>query len=325
LSEILDPIRAAAPAGLLVGFETADDAAVYQLRDDLAVVSTADFITPVVDDPHTFGRIAAANSISDIYAMGGVPILALNLLGYPPVGLSNAVLGEILRGAAEVCAEAGCAVGGGHSVRDDEVKFGLSVTGTVHPDRILRNSGAQPGDQLILTKPLGTGALVAAMKKNRVDDDGYQALVTCMSTLNRCGADLYDLGARGATDVTGFGLTGHALEMAKGSNARLVIETSALPLLPEAVELCGEGFTCGGTKSNASFTGSDIRYQEDLGQDMIGLLNDPQTSGGLLIAVPADRTTDMIAGVLAAGAMTAVQVGSVHPHSGDDPWLEFSR
>lgn len=325
MSEILDPIRAASPPDLLVGFETADDAAVYRLRDDLAIVSTADFITPVVDDPRTFGRIAAANSISDVYAMGGVPILALNLLGYPPVGLPNSVLGEILRGAAEVCAEAGCAVGGGHSVRDDEVKFGLSVTGTVHPDRILRNSGARPGDRLVLTKPLGTGALVAARKKNRIDEAAYEALIACMSSLNRCGTELYGLGARGVTDVTGFGLTGHALEMARGSDAQLVIDTSALPLLPEAVELCGEGFTCGGTKSNASFTGSGIRFEEGLGQDMIGLLNDPQTSGGLLISVPAEHTADLIAAVLAAGALTAAPIGSVRARAEGDPWLHFTR
>ena len=217
MSEILEPIQAAAGPNLLVGFDTADDAGVYRLDDDRAIVSTADFITPVVDDPRTFGRVAAANSISDVYAMGGMPLMALNLLGYPPVGLPNHVLGEILAGAAEICAEAGCAVAGGHTVRDDEVKFGLSVTGTVHPDRILRNSTAQPGDRLVLTKPLGTGALVAAMKKGRLDDAGYDALVTCMTTLNSCGARLHEFGATAATDVTGFGLTGHGLEMAQGS------------------------------------------------------------------------------------------------------------
>ncbi|MBU8870378.1 MAG: selenide, water dikinase SelD [Gemmatimonadales bacterium] len=325
MSEILDPLRAATPADLLVGFETSDDAAVYRLRDDLAVVSTADFITPVVDDPRTFGRIAAANSLSDIYAMGAKPVMALNLLGYPPVGLPNDVLGEILLGAAEVCTEADCAVGGGHSVRDDEVKFGLSVTGTVHPDRILRNCTAQPGDRLILTKPLGTGALVAAMKKNRVDADGYEALVTCMSTLNLCGADLFELGATSVTDVTGFGLTGHALEMATGSDCRLMIETSALPLLPHAVKLCGEGFTCGGTQANASFTGKGVGYGERVGEDMMGLLNDPQTSGGLLVAVPADRVVELKTAILASGTLAAAEIGSVRSHTAGEPWLEFSK
>ncbi len=323
MSEILDSIRAASPPDLLVGFETADDAGVYRLDDERAIVSTADFITPVVDDPHTFGRIAATNSISDIYAMGGVPIMALNLMGYPPVGLPNSVLGEILAGGAEVCNEAGCPVAGGHTVRDDEIKFGLSVTGTVHPDRILRNSTARPGNALVLTKPLGTGALVAALKKDRVDEAGYRALVTCMTTLNRCGTTLHSLGATACTDVTGFGLSGHALEMAHGSGVTLAIETGRLPLLPQAVELCGEGFTCGGTQANASFTGGDIHFAEGMGQDMIGLLNDPQTSGGLLIAVPVDLVEELVAAISEQGALAADIIGTVLEHKTGDPWLDF--
>ena len=323
MSEILEPIRDAAGGDLLVGFDTADDAGVCLINDGQAVVSTADFITPVVADPRTFGRIAAANSLSDVYAMGGTPLMALNLLGYPPVGLPNWVLGEILAGGAETCAEAGCPVAGGHSVRDDEVKFGLSVTGAVHPDKILRNSTAQPGDKLVLTKPLGTGALVAAMKKDRVDDAGYDALVTCMTTLNKCGVHLFDLGATAATDVTGFGMSGHALEVAKGSNVCLTIDTGALPLLPEAVELCGEGFTCGGTKSNASFTGDRIRYADGMGQDMIGLLNDPQTSGGLLIAVPPERLDEMVAFLGEFGTLAASVIGEASSHRPDGPWLDF--
>jgi selenide,water dikinase len=185
-----------------VGFDTADDAGVYRLDAERAIVSTADFITPVVDDARAFGRVAAANSISDVYAMGGTPLMALNLLGYPPAGVPNEVLGEILAGAGETCLEAGCAVAGGHSVRDDEIKFGLSVTGLVHPDRILRNSTARPGDLLVLTKPLGTGALVAASKKGRLSPAQFDALVTCMTTLNKPGAWLWEAGATAATDVT---------------------------------------------------------------------------------------------------------------------------
>ena len=323
MSEILEPIQAAAGPNLLVGFDTSDDAGVYLVDDDRAIVSTADFITPVVDDPRTFGRVAAANSISDVYAMGGTPIMALNLLGYPPVGLPNHVLGEILAGSEEICAMAGCAVAGGHTVRDDEVKFGLSVTGTVHPDRILRNSTARVGDMLVLTKPLGTGALVAAMKKGRLDEAGYNALVTCMTTLNNCGVHLFDLGATAATDVTGFGLSGHALEVAKGSNVCLTFETGALPLLPEAVELCGEGFTCGGTKSNASFTGNDIRYANGMGEDMIYLLNDPQTSGGLLISVPPERLDEMISFLTESGTLAAAVIGEAVEFRPDGPWLDF--
>ncbi len=323
MSEILDPIRAASPADLLVGFETADDAGVYRLDADRAVVCTADFITPVVDDPRTFGRIAAANSLSDVYAMGGTPLLALNLLGYPPAGVPNEVLGEILVGGAEVCAEAGCAVAGGHSVRDEEVKFGLSVTGTVHPDRILRNSTARPGEVLLLTKPLGTGALVAAVKKGRVDDAGFDALVICMTALNRCGAHLWDAGVGAATDVTGFGLTGHAFEMASAADVTFVIATSALPLLPDAVRLCAEGFTCGGTRSNAAFTAGGIRFADDLPEGMTGLLHDPQTSGGLLVSAPADRVADVQAVMGEHGALCAEIVGEVTPRDTDGPYLDF--
>ena len=323
MSEILEPIRAAADPDLLVGFDTADDAGVCRIDAGQAVVSTADFITPVVDDPRTFGRIAAANSLSDVYAMGGTPLMALNLLGYPPVGLPNWVLGEILAGGAETCAEAGCAVAGGHTVRDEEVKFGLSVTGAVHPDRILRNCTARPGDRLVLTKPLGTGALVAAVQKDRVDEAGYRALITCMTTLNKCGVHLFDLGATAVTDITGFGLSGHALEVAKGSNVRLTIDTGALPLLPKSVELCGEGFTCGGTRSNANFTGENTRYADGMGEDMIGLLNDPQTSGGLLIAVPPERLNEMVAFLTEFGALAAAVIGEVSEFAPDGPWLAF--
>ncbi len=323
MSEILEPIQAAAPADLLVGFDTADDAGVYRLTDDKAIVSTADFITPVVDDPFVFGRIAATNSISDVYAMGGKPMMALNLLGYPPVGLPNHVLGEILAGAAKTCAEAGCAVAGGHTVRDDEVKFGLSVTGEVHPERILRNSTSQPGDILVLTKPLGTGALVAALKKDRVDAAGYEALISCMTALNKCGMQLFEYGATACTDVTGFGLSGHALEMARGSNTRLVIEASALPQLPDAEQLCADGFTCGGTRSNATFTGQAISYDPSLSDGMIGLINDPQTSGGLLISVPEKRLTAMLELLVTEQTLSCAVIGKVTSRLEESPFLSF--
>ena len=323
MAGILETIRADAPADLLVGFETSDDAAVYRLDAERAVVSTADFITPVVDDPRVFGRVAAANSLSDVYAMGGKPLLALNLLGYPPADVPGAVLGEILVGAAETCREAGCAVAGGHSVRDDEVKFGLSVTGIVHPDRILRNCTARPGDRLLLTKPLGTGALIAANRAGMLDRDGYDALISCMTTLNRCGADVVALGATAGTDITGFGLTGHGLEMARGANVQLRIDVARVPRLPRAVELCAEGFTCGGTKANAAFTGAAIQLAGDFDDGTIGLLHDPQTSGGLLVSVPADRCEGLQAGVLAAGALCAEIVGEVVERGPDAPYLVF--
>jgi selenide, water dikinase len=282
---------------------------------------TADFITPVVDDPRTFGRVAAANSLSDVYAMGGVPLVALNLAGFPQKEVPAAVLAAIFAGAASVCAEAGCVIAGGHTVRDSEVKFGLSVTGLVHPDRVLRNSTARPGDRLVLTKPLGTGALVAANRAGQLTPAEYDALIACMTGLNSCGAMLHDLGATACTDITGFGLSGHALEMARGAGVQLVIEAGALPLLPRAVELCAGGFTCGGTKANAAFTGPRLHLADGLAEGMSGLLHDPQTSGGLLIAVPPDRCDTLALAVQAAGALAAVVVGEVRARTGAEPFL----
>jgi selenide,water dikinase len=299
----------------LVGYETSDDAAVYALTAEHALVATADFITPVLDDPRAFGAVAAANSLSDVYAMGGAPLVALNLCGFPEKALPPEVMGEIFAGAADVCREAGVVIGGGHTVRDDEVKFGLAVTGVVHPDRILRNSAARRGDLLVLTKPLGTGALAAALKQGALTEagPGYAALVAAMTALNRCGAALHACGVRACTDVTGFGLAGHAAEMALGAGLRFQIDTAALPLLPDAVDLCGRGFTCGGTRSNRAFGASRVGYAPSLGEDLIGLVNDPQTSGGLLFAVPPDRCEAARAAVLAHGALCAVVVGEVGP------------
>ena len=325
MANILGPLAADQDPALLVGFETADDAGVYRLDAERALVSTADFITPVVDDAHIFGAIAAANSLSDVYAMGGRPLMAINLTGYPQAKVPPEVLGAILTGAAEKCAEAGCAVAGGHTVRDDEIKFGLAVTGIVHPDRIIRNMTARPGDLLVLTKPLGTGALVAAAKQGQlpIDDPGYEALIKTMISLNRAGLLLADLGASAATDVTGFGLTGHALEMARAASLTFVFDTQKLPLLPNAVALCGAGFTCGGTKANASFTQSSIRFGDGIGEDMIGLLNDPQTSGGLLIAVSRDKCDALVAGLLADGVLCAEIIGETKGRSASEPYLEF--
>lgn len=318
---MLAPLAGTRSPNLLVGYETSDDAGVYRLDAERALVVTADFITPVVDDAETFGRVAAANSLSDVYAMGGVPLTALNLTGYPQKEVPAEVLRAIFAGAAAVCAEAGCVVAGGHTVRDSEVKFGLAVTGLVHPERILRNSTARPGDRLVLTKPLGTGALVAAGRAGKLAPAEYDALVRCMTTLNRWGTLLHELGATACTDVTGFGLTGHGLEMARGAGAQLVIESAALPQLPRAAALCAAGFTCGGTKANASFTAAYLQIAPQLADGMVGLVHDPQTSGGLLIAVPADHCAELCAAVLAAGALCAVVVGEVRPHRAGDPYL----
>jgi selenide,water dikinase len=308
-----------------VGFETGDDAGVYLLDDERAIVVTADFITPILDDPRAFGSVAAANSLSDVYAMGGRPLTAVNLCGYPPAELPPAVLQEILAGAAAKCFEAGVAVAGGHTVRDAEVKFGLAVTGVVHPARIVRNATARPGDALILTKPLGTGALATAHRAGRLppESDGYRALVETMSALNRPGLVLHEQGASAATDVTGFGLTGHALGMARGAGVTFEFETARLPLLPGAVALCASGHTCGGTLANRAHTNPHVKYDPRLDDGTLGLLNDPQTSGGLLVAVPADRAAAMADALLSAGAICAATIGRAIEHAAGDPHLVF--
>ena len=318
-------LAVSADPNLLVGFETADDAGVYLLDGARALVVTADFITPIVDDPADFGAVAAANSLSDVYAMGGRPLVALNLCGFPHTELAPEVLRAILAGAAAKCAEAGVAVAGGHTVRDVEVKFGLAVTGEVHPGRIVRNCTARPGDRLLLTKPLGTGALATAHKKGLlpVGGDGYRALVAAMTTLNRAGLVMHAHGATAATDVTGFGLSGHALEMARGADLAFVVEAARLPLLPDALGLCAAGHTCGGTRANAGFTANDIAYAQTIAPEMHDLLSDPQTSGGLLVAVPATRAAEMRDALLAAGAPLAVEIGEARPREPGGPHLRF--
>ncbi len=288
---------------------------------------TADLITPVIDDPRAFGAVAAANSLSDVYAMGGRPLTALNICGFPEAEIPGEVMSELFAGAAEKCREAGVAVAGGHTVRDDEVKFGLSVTGIVHPGRFLRNSGIRPGDVLVLTKPLGTGALAAALKKDVLapDSEHERALIASMTALNSCGMILHDAGARAVTDITGFGLSGHAYEMARADGVRLEIDCAGLPQLPDAAKLCGEGFTCGGTKSNADFTAVGTAYGEGVDAAMYGLLNDPQTSGGLLIAVPEDRAEKLRRAVLDAGALCAAVIGRALARDHDDEPLILFR
>lgn len=310
---------------LLVGFETSDDAAVYALDDKQAIISTADFITPIVDDPRTFGRLAAANSLSDVYAMGGRPIMALNLCGFPEKELSPEVIGEIFIGAAEKCLEAGVALAGGHTVRDDEVKFGLSVTGLVEISQLLRNNTARPGDLLVLTKPLGIGALAAAFKKGVLNEESadYKALIRTMETLNSAGTGAAAHGATAATDITGFGLSGHALEMARGAGLKFTINTAVLPLLPNAVELCRDGFTCGGTNANASFTENIIAYSDTLEPGMFGLVNDPQTSGGLLLSVPPVRLDELVAHLRAAGVDQPVVIGEAFNRESDEVFIVF--
>ncbi len=293
---------------VLVGFDTADDAGVYQLTAELALVQTVDFFTPIVDDPFTFGAIAAANALSDVYAMGGRPISALTILAYPAKGdLED--LEEILKGGAEKMREADCAVVGGHSIADDEIKFGYAVTGTIHPARVKANAGARAGDALIFTKRLGTGVISTALKRGMARDGDVAASIASMLTLNRkaCEAMLaYDV--HGCTDVTGFGLIGHAREMALASGVTLEIEVDRLRFLDGALQYARLGAIPGGLKNNREYASCAVETARDLPQEVEDLLYDPQTSGGLLITLP-----EADAAALAGAYPDAYGIGRVLP------------
>ncbi len=275
---------------VLVGFDTCDDAGVYRLSPECALVQTVDFFTPIVDDPYTFGRIAAANALSDVYAMGGRPLTALSILCYPANGdLED--LEEILKGGAETMIEAGCVVVGGHSVNDDEMKFGYAVTGMVHPERIWTNAGARAGDVLVLTKPLGTGVIGTALKRGIANAAHVEAAVESMCRLNR-----FDGEAHGCTDITGFGLMGHAREMALASGVTLEIDAESLEFLPGALEYAAQGAVPGGLKNNREFASCAVELRRELAEEVEALLYDPQTSGGLLLSVPPGQAEGRIVG-----------------------------
>ena len=268
---------------VLVGFDTADDAGVYLLTDDLALVQTVDFFTPIVDDPYTFGAIAAAKSLSDVYAMGGKPVSSLSILAYPATG-DMEDLAEILKGGLEKMREAGCALLGGHSVNDPEIKFGYAVTGTVHPKRVKANAGARPGDALVLTKPIGTGVIGTALKRGVASETSVAAATASMLTLNKAACDAMLLfNVHGCTDVTGFGLLGHARELALASGVSLEIDAASVPLLPGAWEAAAAGAVPAGLKNNREFVESAV--VSSLEGPLADLLYDPQTSGGLLISL----------------------------------------
>jgi selenide,water dikinase len=299
---------------LLVGISTGDDAGVYRLTPDLAVVNTVDFFTPVVDDPFTYGQIAAANSMSDIYAMGGTPRTALNIVCWPQTGLPPQMLGEILRGGAEKAQEAGAVVVGGHTVADEEVKYGMAVTGTIDPNRIVRNVGAQAGDVLVLTKALGTGVLMTAFKRDRLPADFYDAAVKSMVELNAAAsAAMLKYKVHAATDITGFGLAGHAYGMAQGSGVTLVFEESDLPLLPGALELCRAGMIPGGGARNRQYYAPFMHISDEIADAMADLAFDPQTSGGLLIALPEADAVKLLSELQYSGNLDAAIVGRVEP------------
>jgi selenide,water dikinase len=274
----------------LVGLDTSDDAAVYKIDEDKAVILTTDFFTPVVDDPYTYGQIAAANSLSDVYAMGGRPVTAMNIVCFPTC-LSMDILKEILRGGADKVAEAGAIVVGGHSVQDDEPKFGLSVMGMVHPKKVAANSGAKPGDMLILTKPIGVGILNTAIKADLVEEAVIQKAVQCMSYLNKDACEaMVQVGVNGCTDITGFGLLGHAYEMAEASNTSIELWSDYIPIIRESIEFAKMGIIPAGTYNNEGYLKGHISFADSIPQEIRDIMYDPQTSGGLLISVPEERS-----------------------------------
>jgi len=296
---------------VLIGFDTADDAGVYRLTDELALVQTVDFFTPIVDDPYTFGQIAAANSLSDVYAMGGRPISALSIVGFPNKEEQIGILEKILQGGLAKMQEAQCTVIGGHSIGDDEIKFGYAVTGVVNPQRVWANAGARAGDRLVLTKRIGTGIIGTAIKKGSASDESIQAVVESMSTLNRVASEVaLQFPVHGATDITGFGLLGHAREMAKGSKVSLILDRTGIEFLPGALEYARQGFLPGGLKRNIEFIAGCVEFADGISDEVRNLLFDPQTSGGMLFSVEGHESANLVKS-LAQRGVPAQELGEV--------------
>jgi len=307
---------------MLVGTETSDDAGVYRLRPDLAIVNTVDFFTPIVDDPYVFGQISAANALSDVYAMAGEPKTCLNIVCFPKGKMDIEVLGEILKGGADKVKESGAVVIGGHSIIDEEIKYGMAVTGVIHPDKIFRNVGVQEGDALILTKPLGTGIISTALKKGKATKESVDEAVKSMTTLNAAASTVmrrYPVHA--CSDVTGFGILGHALGMASGSGVTLIIESAKLPLLSRAPRLAEKGYITGGCKRNRDYLKDKITIEKSLREGLVEVALDPQTSGGLLMAVAKRHAAKLLDDLHAAGVKDAVEVG--YATSLQKPWVRL--
>lgn len=295
---------------LLVGFDTSDDAGVYKLNEEIAIINTADYITPPVNDPYIYGQIAAANSISDVYAMGGKPVTCLNLVNFPDGKLPTEHLHRIIEGALDKITESGAVLAGGHTVEDSEPKFGLAVTGIVHPEKIWRNVGALPGDELILTKPIGSGVLFNANLKDKVSKNAFDSCIRNVTTLNKQAAEIflsYDVHA--ATDITGFGLAGHGLEMAQGSDASLHINLDAVPVMDEAYKMYELGISTGVNKHNRAKVMPSIHFNDSAKTEKREILFDPQTSGGLLVSLPKDQAKEAIEKLHNTGLTDAKIIG----------------
>jgi selenide, water dikinase len=326
LSEILKGTAAMPiPKELLVGIETADDAAVYQINDEQAIIATTDFFMPIVDDPFDFGRIAATNAISDVYAMGGRPILALALVGMPINVLSTQTIGRVLEGGASVCRAAGIPIAGGHTIDSVEAIYGLVALGLIHPKRVKRNADAKAGDVLVLGKPLGVGVMSAALKKGELGDAGYAQMIDCTTKLNTPGPDLAALeGVHALTDVTGFGLAGHALEMARGARCDVQLDWPAVPLLAGVREMAARGFVTGASGRNWAGYGADVVLPTAFAAEDQALLSDPQTSGGLLVSCAPTALDEVLSVFKRHGFGQAAVVGRITASSGGAPRLVVS-
>jgi selenide,water dikinase len=312
LAEALAGLPLQSDPNLLAGMERAEDAGVYKLTDELAIIQTLDFFTPIVDDPYQFGQIAVANALSDVYAMGGKPLTALNIVCFPQKSMAISILKDILRGGLDKMHEAGVILIGGHSVEDEELKYGISVTGTIHPSKVVHNSGARAGDRLILTKPLGTGIISTAIKGGMADERAVAGIVESMSTLNRKAAELMqDAGVHACTDITGFGLLGHASEMVEGTDVGMVIQAAAVPLFPGAKELAEMGMIPGGLHRNRDFRKNMVDIAGNVPQYLADILFDPQTSGGLLIAVPESKALRLLEKLHEENVSEAAIIGEV--------------
>lgn len=302
---------------LLVGMERPDDAGVYRITPDLALIQTLDFFTPVVDDPYDFGQVAVANALSDVYAMGGRPLLAMNIICFPVNDMDVSVLHEVLRGGSEKMVEAGVLLVGGHSVEDKEIKYGLSVTGTVHPDRVLANTGGRPGDVLVLTKALGTGIISTAIKGEMGDASAEEKIVSSMKTLNRVPAEIMsDYDVHACTDITGFGLIGHACEMIEGTGVGMTIRASRVPVFSETFDYAAMGLIPAGAYRNQAFRSPMVQVDRDVPDDLVMILHDPQTSGGLFICLPPEQAAEMVERMHREGVVAAAVIGEItedHP------------
>jgi selenide, water dikinase len=312
LTDILNGLAFRKDPNLLVGIETSDDAGVYRLTPDIALIQTVDFFTPIVNDPYDFGRVAAANSLSDVYAMGGKPLTAMNIVCFPIREMDKMILRSILEGGLEIIHRAGAIMVGGHSVEDPELKYGLSVTGIVHPERFLTNAGSKPGDFLVLTKPLGTGILATALKGRMLDEPTARKITEIMADLNKDAAEVMeDVGVNACTDITGFGLLGHALEMAKAGNVAMRIYADKVPVIPEAIRSASVGMVPVGSHLNQKFCAQHLDIPSSIDRLLVNIFADAQTSGGLLISVPGPKCNELVEKLLERKTPSASIIGEV--------------